>query len=453
MAKMAAGTLRTADFTVRGGRVERAQPVDMRYTRTYRNDRDPDAAQLRETALGTTSGARRNARTAPTVVPRAAIRRAVDGTIHDTQRDQRVLVLSLREVQARLTAVHNGLHRHTQRLQTELEVGPRRLAGLASASLVKRRQRAVPASNDDVTSALKQERTEALEAVQRFERQLQQNRALLQQLSRDEKALRRHIDQEKSSLTLHDEHHSGVVQQHSRPQGQPPASVVQATTTSLSAKAAQSATETLLSEIGPAMRALYERTNSALRNSIANASRLKSENALARGQCIVSRNAAARAAERVDLTHQLNHGPRETRFRTVSERVDRPMVRSLGRNEHIDRSAVVGWESSERGNVTLAAKTRSLTRDTARLESERTQRWYTTAGQTAIKGSCRFTVVGQQGGDTTYNVVSGRRLEIGAGSRTGDLVVVGNLLLASCRSATGGAFRRRCGRTRVCSSG
>ena len=93
-------TITPVDLTLRGSSL--SSPVaapDMRLRRQYRNEQDTTGGLLRRKAHTAQQHAQSTLHGKPIVAMRAAIRQTTNTAIHEYQRDQQSLVLSLREVE------------------------------------------------------------------------------------------------------------------------------------------------------------------------------------------------------------------------------------------------------------------------------------------------------------------------------------------------------------------
>jgi hypothetical protein len=90
-------------LSLRGNSIHaRSAPIDTRHRRQYRNEHDTTGRSLRRTAQAAQQHAHNTIHAKPKVTLRPDVRQTINAGIHEYQRDQKALVLSLREVETAL---------------------------------------------------------------------------------------------------------------------------------------------------------------------------------------------------------------------------------------------------------------------------------------------------------------------------------------------------------------
>eukprot|EP00045_Choanoeca_perplexa_P001880 m.22168 g.22168 ORF g.22168 m.22168 type:complete len:402 (-) comp11213_c0_seq1:20-1225(-) len=359
-------------LSLRGSRIGAySAPVDSRHHRRYRNEHDTKGRSLRRTAKAAQGRAQQRLGDQPAIVGRPTIRQEINTGIHEYQRDQKALVLSLREVEAALGKDSLKLNRANQQLQQLLEAGPRRAIKLATRCLAMRRKRPLP-PDDTAQRLLESEKQDAQQLKASLEHRHATTVTLLQTLSRARQNMTSLIAQEKRATSLHDETHSGVVKRYQRPQGAPPPAVGMARELIQQARAAHEATRALMKAARASLSAVHKEVTTALQDTIAATAKTKAQTTLSKGQTKASLHQTLRAQGRAELASGLNKAPLESRYETTAQRASRPLVAQFSRRVGRHRTAAA-WEESEQENRVLDKAARGLQQDAKHLSRTQQQ--------------------------------------------------------------------------------
>ncbi len=356
--------MEAVDTRVRGRYQYNVKPKDMRTARRYRNPGDLDTATLRKAAWLTTARSNVNGRTlaATAPVPRQAQRSAVEADIRDHERDQRALVLALREVEQELKREARALANSSDELVAALET-PLRALWLADRCSERRARAPSVAAEDKAAAALRRESRVASKAKLLLERCMKETKAVRQEIEDALRDLEAEIQKESRGLDLNPETYSGAVLTFERPQGPPPPTVVAADVIMAESRRTRdrnsAAVEDSVSEVIAAGRA----AEAGLRAAIEDAQSVQASLVRARGANRAAKAAATRQKKDLALKKQLNLGPVSGQWLTTAERFDRPAVRAHAKNTGLSVGDITRREHPAAANAVFDSALRTASRD------------------------------------------------------------------------------------------
>ncbi|EGD83370.1 hypothetical protein PTSG_03978 [Salpingoeca rosetta] len=358
-------TMQPMDLSIRGHNARQRQgkvggsTIQLNLSRSF-DGADQDALTLRREALMTKRKTTQHIRGLKHPTPTSSIRKETNAAMFDFEKDQKALVLSLREVEHAAIQQARKLERTTRKLAAFLEDHCRRAVWLNRESISRRGH--VGSVPDAVTFELQNEQRVAKEVLAAVSKQHSINTGASHALNAALKTAASVIKHETKALSLNTESYSGSVQAYPRPQGTPPPVVVQLRDAiRAAASACDDATSLMVSarsDLAQAMKAVDDKLRTAKTRTRSTEADLHQTRGEARTMLHHSRTVAARA----EVIFETNRGPREGRFHRIADSATRPRAR-VYQEAHGERSALHTLETKAVSHRTLAAAQRELAKD------------------------------------------------------------------------------------------
>lgn len=226
---------------------------------------------------------------------------------------------------------------------------PDRMLWVIEQSMRKRRERPL-AQTDDVDDLLASERAVVIESKMELQRVYGQVKRTVREMKVRRAALAAMLKAKKLALGLNSDAYSGAVSGAGFPlplDWDPPCVSALAEIYSYSQSQREEA-DAIMGSCASKMAERRAETKRAIAASIQRAKELEREVALAKGQTRIARNETTRNQHKLEITAGRHRGPDSTRYLTVAERANRPLVGNYNASGEHSVGQVTYFETSRR---------------------------------------------------------------------------------------------------------
>eukprot|EP00043_Microstomoeca_roanoka_P018101 m.192175 g.192175 ORF g.192175 m.192175 type:complete len:415 (+) comp16764_c0_seq5:130-1374(+) len=366
-------TMEPLNLSIRGHTtrpVQHAQKTPTNHLQLSRSfdGRDQEALRLRRETLAAKQKTMAHVEELEIPVLRSTIRQQTNATIQDFERDQKALVLSLREEETAGLKELQKLQRLTDQLQLFLEEHCRRAVWLNQQSIARRS--GLEAAPDGVDLELQAEGRLTEQVLATVAKQHSINKGAMKALHAALNVAAQSIKREKASLDLNSEAYCGAVLKYPRPQGSAPPVVTQLRDQVRTVRHLCKETKEVMTASRTQLEQQRKAVDNRLQAAIAKAKSAAADVHITRGEIRNALHKTSATAFKTEIIDEVNEGPREGRFARVADSRSRPVIRSYTRAPKTNNGGVDRWEASQRAHRSLTQARTDLNHDVEDLRSK-----------------------------------------------------------------------------------